>query len=105
MRLNGALALAGRNAPGPRSVYDASEPSSRGRLIFIARPSSQRERGHVDPAPLLPALQRGLDELHALGALGQGPLVGRVFGHVADEGLPLQLEAVVVALAVGHVLP
>ena len=60
---------------------------------------------HVDPAPLFPALQRRLDQLHALGAFRQGPAIGLVLDHVADEMLPLDLEAVVVDLRVGHFLP
>jgi hypothetical protein len=85
----GGQAICGRASvgTGARQAARCSWPSS----------SSSGQRRHVDPAPLLPALQRGLDQLHALGAFGQRPAVGRVFDHVADEGLPLDLEAVVVA--------
>src|SRR5258708_3287403 len=60
---------------------------------------------HVDPAALLPALMRALDELHALGALDQGVREGRVLDDVADEHLPLGLEAVLVRDIVRHLLP
>jgi hypothetical protein len=61
--------------------------------------------GHVDPAPLFPALQGGFHELHAFGALGQRPAVGFVLDHVANEVFPLNLEAVVVYLRVWNFLP
>src|SRR6185295_9253702 len=67
--------------------------------------ASQRERGDVDPAPLLPARERRLDELDALGAFLERPLVGSGIDDVADEVLPLDLEAVVVDLRVGNRLP
>ena len=54
------------------------------------------ERRNVDPAPVLPRRQRALDELHALRALAQRPPERRVRDDVADEELPLRLEAVVV---------
>src|SRR6478672_42141 len=85
----------------PLSVWGASCPSARGRVIVIAMvPASDVQRGDVDEAALLPRLQRGLDQLHALGTFGQRPLVRRVLDHVADEVLPLDLEAVVVDLRV-----
>src|SRR6185312_17568366 len=64
-----------------------------------------RERLDVDPAPLLPARERRLDELDALGALDEVPLVRRVLDDVADEVLPLDLEAVVVRRRIRNVLP
>ncbi len=71
------------------------------------------ERGHgshlqcrdVDPAPLLPALETGLGELHALGTFQQRPFERRAFVEMADEHLPLGLEAVVVGGAVRHLAP
>ena len=50
-------------------------------------------------------LEAKLGELHALGAFGQRPLVGLVLDHVANEVLPLDLEAVVVDLRVRDLLP
>src|SRR5260370_38203619 len=59
---------------------------------------------NVDPAALFPALVRALDELHALGALDQPVREGRVLDDVADEHLPLGLEAVLVGYVVRHLL-
>src|SRR5689334_3413208 len=91
------------NGAASRSVHVSVAPSSRGRTMdrlmsgsFVRWAGSDRERGHVDPAPLLPARERRLDELHALGAFLERPSVRRVLGDVADERLPLQLEAVLV---------
>src|SRR5437763_16069115 len=91
------------------SAYESSRRPAPGRRIdrgdAVLMPTSQRERRHVDPAPRLPALERRLDELHALGAFAERPLVRLVVDDVADEVLPLDLEAVVVELRVGDVLP
>src|SRR5205085_9140317 len=40
---------------------------------------SHLQRGNIDPAPLLPALVRGLDQLQALGAFEQRPFERRIF--------------------------
>src|SRR5262245_48184085 len=66
---------------------------------------SELDRCDVDPAPLLPALQRAFGELYALGAFEQREFVRRVLVDVADEHLPLLLEAVVVHDIVRHLLP
>src|SRR6218665_35706 len=89
-------------APGPPSAAAGSfavppRPT--------ARPWRPRAGGEVHRGRLLVGLQCGVDQLHALGAFGQGPRVGRVFGHMADEVLPLDLEAVVVWLRVRYFLP
>src|SRR4051812_3224747 len=75
------------------SFIDSDEIGSTG--LFMAL-SSHLDRGDVDPAPLLPALQRAFGELHALGAFQQRVLVWRILADVADEHLPLLLEPVVV---------
>src|SRR5215813_10685868 len=66
---------------------------------------SEFELRHVDPAPLLPACERAFDKLHALRPLEQVPAVGGIPDDVANEGLPLQLEAVVEGLRLRHRLP
>src|SRR5690349_21187213 len=74
-------------------------------LSCMAAPTlskSKREFRHVDPAALLPALQRAFDELDALRALDQRVRVGGILDDVADEHLPLRLEAVVVDGVVRH---
>src|SRR5450631_301504 len=101
MRMSTVPRAAGSTAAAPRSAYDASVPCAVGRRRTSVMVASERERRDVDPAPLAPALQRRFDQLHALGALGERPAIGRVLGDVADEMLPLDLEAVVVALEVG----
>src|SRR5262245_41790786 len=88
------------------SVYGASRPSAAGRGTMIdMRISSDLQRGHVDPAPLLEALVGALDELHALGALDQRVLERGVLDDVADEHLPFRLETVLVDDIVRHFLP
>src|SRR6185369_10333444 len=67
--------------------------------------ASQCKRRQIDPAPLLPAGKRRFDELDALGAFLERPLVGCGVDDVADEVLPLDLEAVVVRLRIGNDLP
>src|SRR4029079_9858339 len=59
-------------------------------------PSSPLQRRDIDPAPLLPALEPGLGQLHALGAFHQRPLERCTVVEMADEHLPFRLEAVVV---------
>src|SRR5690349_4864616 len=100
-------AAGGCQAARPLSVYGSRRPSAVGsfRVRLIAAPRSQGQRRHVDPATVLPRRERGLDELHALRTLGQRELPGRVLHDVADELLPLDLEAVVPGLRVGHELP
>lgn len=56
---------------------------------------------NIHPAALFPAFKRGFDQLHTFGAFGQRPFVGLVFHHVADEVLPLDLEAIVVKSIAG----
>src|SRR3569623_3067493 len=63
------------------------------------------QRGDVDPPPFAPAALCQLDELHAFRALAQRPLAGRAFDDMADEQIPLALDAVVVGNRVGHELP
>src|SRR5215471_14505696 len=67
--------------------------------------SSYVELRHVHPAPLCPALEPELGELHALGAFGEVVLPRRSGHHVADEVLPLDLEAVVVGDVLRQLLP
>src|SRR5664279_2342919 len=105
MRLSTVPRAAGATAAAPRSAYVASVPCTVGRRRTSVMVASERERWHVDPAPLAPALQRRLDQLHAFRAFGERPAIGRVPDDVADEMLPLDLEAVVVALDVGNLLP
>src|SRR5947199_9953343 len=71
----------------------------------LVQQASGRDRGDVDPAPLLPALQRALGELHALDAFQQRELVGCILVDVTDEHLPLLPKAVVVGDIVGQLLP
>src|SRR5215472_14428204 len=61
--------------------------------------TSHLQRRDVDPAALLPALESGLGELHALGAFGERPFERRALVEMADEDLPFGLEAVVVIIA------
>src|SRR4051794_6080755 len=68
---------------------DSDEIGSTG--LFMAF-SSHLDRSDIDPAPLLPALQRALRELHALGAFQQRVFIRRVLAEVADEHFPLFLE-------------
>ena len=83
----------GRSMRGHRSLTPAA----------ACRP---RSCGQVDPAPLAPAPQPGLRQLHALGARHQVPgEARRLAGEVAQEHLPLHAEAVRVVLAVRHFLP
>src|ERR1700751_6376441 len=72
--------------------------------LFMA-PSSGLDRSDVDPAPLLPALQRAFGELHALGAFQQRKFVGRILANVPDEHFPLLLETVVVDDILRQLLP
>src|ERR1700730_17899471 len=67
--------------------------------------TSHLQRRDVDPTPLLPAAQPRLRELHAFGAFEQRPFEWRVLEQVADEHLPLGLEAVLVGRRVGHLAP
>src|SRR4029077_16789708 len=64
--------------------------------------ASHLQRGDVDPAPLLPAPYPRLRKLHAVGALEQRPFERSVLKEMAEENLPLRLEAVVVGGHVGH---
>src|SRR5262250_2171571 len=66
--------------------------------------ASHLQLGDVDPAPLLPAPEPGLGELHALGAFEQRPFERRALVEMADEDLPFRLEAVVVVIA-RHLAP
>src|SRR5947209_13577524 len=81
------------------NFIDSDEIGSTG--LFMAL-SSHLDRSDVDPAPLLPALQRAFRELHALGAFQQRVFVRRFLADVADEHLPLLLEAVVVGRVLRH---
>src|SRR5919201_262682 len=90
----------------PRSaVGNLIDSDDIGRTGLFIETSSYPDGGDVDPAPLLPALQRAFGELHALGAFEQRELVGRVFADVADEHRPLFLEAVVVDGVIRQLLP
>ena len=89
----------------PRIVYSCSEPSARGSRMRGIAVTLDLERGHVDPAPLGPALQSELGQLHAFGAFEQVPLERRVVEQVPDEQFPFDLERVVVDLVVRHLLP
>ena len=60
---------------------------------------------HVEPAPLGPALQAELGELHALRAFEQVPAERAALDDVPQEQLPLHLERVVVHAIVRHLLP
>src|SRR2546425_10908890 len=66
--------------------------------------TSHLQRRDVDPAPLLPAPEPGLGELHALGAFDERPFERRALEQMADEDLPFSLEAVVVIIA-RHLAP
>src|SRR4029079_1901634 len=90
----------------------SSERSARGNLITrVCKDLSMRfiaislQRRDVDPAPFFPALGRALHQLQPFRAFAQRVFVWRVFGDVADEHLPLHLEAVVEGREVGHRLP
>src|SRR6266702_8279907 len=74
-------------------------------MILSSSLTSQLNRGDVDPAPLLPALQRAFGKLHALGAFEQLVFIRRVFADVADEHLPLLLKTVVVGDVLRDLLP
>ncbi|CAH1690697.1 hypothetical protein CHELA40_50002 [Chelatococcus asaccharovorans] len=63
------------------------------------------DRRHVEPATLRPALQAEFSQLHALHALHEIEFPRRIGHHVADEILPLGLEAIVVDLVVRHLVP
>src|SRR3954454_8038497 len=84
------------------SFIDSDEIGSTG--LFMAL-SSHLDRRDVDPAPLLPALQRAFRKLHALGAFQQRIFVRRVLADVPDEHLPLLLEAVIVGRVLRQLLP
>src|SRR5499427_8918585 len=91
-------------APSPaalrsRSRVDLSPQAGRG------EDNSYLQRWHVEPAPFGPALQAELGELHALGSLGEVMLPRRAGDHVADEILPLDLEAVVVGDVLRQLFP
>src|SRR5690242_19847319 len=90
---------------GSPVVYGARRRSLVGREIFAMARSSDVELRHVEPAPLGPALQAQLGELHARGALGEIMLPRRAGDDVADEVLPLDLEAVVVGDVLRQLLP
>src|SRR6266567_6810825 len=103
-------------SPSLRGAKRRSNPDHLGRKILdcfasLAMTTTQaseisgHDRGDVDPAPLFPALQRAFGKLHALDAFEQRELVGRILVDVADEHLPLLLEAVVVADVVRQLLP
>src|SRR5437870_6777697 len=66
--------------------------------------ASHLQLRNVDPAPLLPAPEPGLGELHALGAFEERPFERRALVEMADEDLPFGLEAVVVVFA-RHLAP
>src|SRR6266498_3900859 len=61
--------------------------------------------GHVEPAPLGPALESQLGKLYAFRAFEQVPAERRVVVQVTDEQLPFDLERVVVVPVVRHFLP
>src|SRR5262245_10131484 len=63
------------------------------------------EVGHVDPAPLFPALQAKLCELNTFDALDKSVVPGCICGHMTDEIFPLQFEAVLVDDIFRHFLP
>src|SRR5215208_5900103 len=117
MRSKRGVDAGAANGAASRSFQVAVPPPASGRAIerlmansswgYDVRPAavSQRQLRQVDPAAFLPARERRLDQLHALGAFLERPLVRRVLDHVADERLPLDLEAVLVDLAVGNLLP
>src|SRR3954452_454523 len=81
---------------------DSDEIGSTG--LFMAL-SSHLDRRDVDPAPLLPALQRAFRQLHALDALQQRVLIRRVLREVADEHFPLLFKTIVVGRVLRHFLP
>src|SRR5688572_20415517 len=102
MRLN-VTPAGGLTGVVPRSVYrDVSPPGEGSCSDRAMADASDVQRGHVDPAPLFPALQSGFDQLHAFRALRQVPAIRLVLDHVPDEMFPLDLEAVVVDLRVRH---
>src|SRR6185369_9543279 len=106
MRLNRAPAAADFTGSLSRNVYWNRLPPVDGNCSDSAITGrSEGQGGNVDPAALFPALQCGLDQLDALGPFGQRPPIGFVLHHMADEMLPLDLEAVVVVLRVRHFLP
>ena len=82
---------------GSLMVVMASASSCAARLACRAGTSTQRRSVQLFIAEL--------GELHALGALDQVELPRRVGDDVADELLPLQLEAVLVDLVVRHLVP
>src|SRR5437762_14264021 len=57
---------------------------------------SYLQRGYLDPTPFGPALQPQFRKLHALGAFHQIVFPRCAGDHMADEILPLDLEAVFV---------
>src|SRR5678816_2785760 len=78
-----------------RSFQDSVPPLARGSAIerlmarFLVSWSvrrsgalSDRQLRHIDPAPLLPARQRRLDQLDALGAFLERPLVPVSYTHL-----------------------
>src|SRR3984957_11394293 len=90
-----------RSAVG--SLRDSEDIGKIGLLMVVI--PSHLDRSNVDPAPFAPALQRAFRRLHALGALEQRILVGRVLADVADEHFPLLFEAVVVDGVLRQLLP
>src|SRR5262245_50715323 len=99
MRLNGGFAAG--NSRGGCIVYGASLPPATGRLsvgtggsfrnsstragaapLISATQASHVQPRNVDPAALLPALEPGLGELHALGPFEQRPFERRAFEQV-----------------------
>src|SRR4051812_288285 len=100
MRFNGPSTFAGnvreaatREVSIERSAFGSlSDKEDMGWMGLFIVASSDLDRGDVDPAPLLPALQSAFGELHALDALEQRELVRRILVDMADEHLPLLLE-------------
>src|SRR5581483_923687 len=99
---------------GPRRRYSSSRRPAAGSLILSFSFSGAfmalvrrlgLELGHVDPAPLLPAAQRAVDELQALGALDEIPAERGAFADVPDEELPFGLERVLAGGRVRNFVP
>src|SRR5215813_5602723 len=98
MRLNVVSAKAETHIPEAVVIG----PRFRGDDSCMSR--SHLQVRNIDPAPLLPAPEPGLGELHALGAFGERPFERRAFVEMADEDLPFGFEAVVVVFA-RHLAP
>src|SRR6478609_3199595 len=90
---------------GPGSAVHRYARASRCTASGTPAPSSHLQRRDIDPAPLLPALEPGLRQLHALGAFHQRPLERCAVVEMTDEHLPFDLEAIVVVGAVRDLAP